>query len=186
MPISKYLITLLIAVSLLTACSTTLDDMDKLDGQVNTAIETVKNPYITYSDMGIVRITVAAPLLLRHKEKDPYTEFPDGIKVTFFDNYAKANGILTADQAIRYEKERSTTIRNNVVWQNALRNERLETNELVWDEKTKKITSTETVKVTTDSEQITGEGLEAEQDFSRYKIKYITGTLKLQPGQFGQ
>ena len=171
---------------LILACgSSTLDDMGKLDEVANTAVETVKNPHITYSDIGEVRITVAAPLLLRHKVKDAYTEFPEGIKVTFFDN-AIPQGTLTADQATRYEKDRSTTIRNNVVWQSNLKNERLETDELVWDEKTKKITSTKTVKVTTDNEQITGEGLEAEQDFSRYKIKYITCTLKLQSGQFGQ
>ena len=168
------------------ACgSSTLDDMGKLDEVANTTVETVKNPHITYSDIGEVRIAVAAPLLLRHKVKDAYTEFPEGIKVTFFDN-AVPQGTLTADQATRYEKDRSTTIQNNVVWQSSLKNERLETDELVWDEKTKKITSTKTVKVTTDNEQITGEGLEAEQDFSRYKIKYITGTLKLQSGQFGQ
>ena len=183
MPYPKYLPIIALISSLLFACSTD-DEIGKLDKDANPNIETVQKPHITYSDMGNVRVLVQAPLLLRHKDKDPYTEFPEGIKVTFFDNNATANGTLTADQATRYEKDRSTTIKGNVLWQNALRNERLETEELIWDEKTQKIISNKTVKVTTDTEQITGEGLEAAQDFSRYKIKYITGTLKLKSGQF--
>lgn len=180
----KYLTIISLLITFLNACSDS-EEIGKLDENTNPNIETVQKPHITYSDIGIVRVIVEAPLLLRHKDKEPYTEFPKGIKITFFDN-AIANGTLTADQATRYEKDQSTTIKGNVIWQNALRNERLETEELIWNEKTKKIVSYKTVKVTTDTEQITGEGMEANQDFSRYKIKYITGTLKLKPGQFGQ
>jgi hypothetical protein len=57
--------------------------------------------------------------------------------------------------------------------------EKLMTEYLVWDEKTGKIFSNEFVKIITADEIIMGNGFESNQDFSRYKIFDIKGTIKL-------
>jgi LPS export ABC transporter protein LptC len=60
-----------------------------------------------------------------------------------------------------------------------VKGEKLNTELLVWDEEKKKITSNAFVKITTAKEIITGNGLEANQDFTKYEIKDIIATIRL-------
>ena len=55
----------------------------------------------------------------------------------------------------------------------------LETEHLVWNEKTEMVYTEEFVKITTKDEVIYGEGLESNQDFTKYTIKKISGTIML-------
>ena len=57
--------------------------------------------------------------------------------------------------------------------------EKLNTEHLFWDEKKEMIYSDVFVKITTKDEIIMGEGLESNQDFSRYKFKKIKGTISV-------
>ena len=61
--------------------------------------------------------------------------------------------------------------------------EKLNTEQLTWDEQKQKIVSNAFVKITTAEEIITGNGLEANQDFTQYEIKEITGTIRLEKGE---
>jgi LPS export ABC transporter protein LptC len=64
------------------------------------------------------------------------------------------------------------------------KNEKLNTEHLIWNEKTKKIYSDEFVKITTPDEIIYGTGFEADQDFSRYKIMNIKGTITVKKSDY--
>ena len=55
----------------------------------------------------------------------------------------------------------------------------LETEHLLWNEKTEMIYTEEFVKITTKDEMIFGEGLESNQNFTKYTIKKISGTVTL-------
>ena len=96
----------------------------------------------------------------------------------------QVTGTLTANYAIRRERAQKTILKDNVVWKNDKKNEQLDTEELIWNEQTHKITSDKFVKITTDTESLTGQGFEADQDFSHYKIKKITGTFRVKKGEF--
>jgi hypothetical protein len=61
--------------------------------------------------------------------------------------------------------------------------EKLNTEHLIWDEGKKKITSDAFVKITTAKEIIMGKGLEANQDFTQYEIKEVTGTIRIDDKQ---
>ena len=168
----------------LTSCENNMQEIKQLNEKFEAAVETLQNPRLIYSDRGLTRIVLEAPKLLRYKTDDPYTEFPEGLKVTFFDNYGQPNSTLIAKYGIKREKSQETIVRNNVVWQNLTKNERMETEELRWEEERKKIVSYSAIKLSTDTEVLFGEGFEAEQDFSRYKIKRITGTMKVPKNSF--
>nr|MBP6335704.1 LPS export ABC transporter periplasmic protein LptC [Bacteroidia bacterium] len=85
---------------------------------------------------------------------------------------------MDADYGVRYEKEQKMEARKNVVVVNE-RGEQLNTEHLVWDEKRQKLTSDQFVKITTKDEIIYGNGFEANQDFSKYKIFNIKGTISI-------
>lgn len=55
----------------------------------------------------------------------------------------------------------------------------METEHLIWTEENRMIHSDEFVKINTGSEIIYGEGLEAKEDFSKYRIKKIKGTITI-------
>ena len=53
----------------------------------------------------------------------------------------------------------------------------LNTEHLIWLQKEEKIYTEEFVKITTPDEIIYGDGLEANQQFTKYRIKNIKGTI---------
>jgi hypothetical protein len=70
------------------------------------------------------------------------------------------------------------TARNDVVVINK-KGEKLNTEELIWDEQREQIYSNAFVKITTDDEIIMGNGLESNQTFTDYTVKHITGSIKV-------
>ena len=110
--------------------------------------------------------------------KDPYIEFPDNVSLFIYDDSMRLDSRLTGGYAISYEKERKMIVRDSVVLWN-MKGEMLNTEELVWDEAEKKISSTKFVKITTPKEIIFGDGFESNEDFSNYRINRIRGTIAL-------
>lgn len=156
-----------------------MEEIKDLTQQLEPDVETVCDVEILYSEQGKIRVKLQGPLLFRHKTKDPFTEFPGGVSVTFFEQSLNPSSKLTAKYAIRREKDNETIVRDSVVWFNIHKNERLETEELIWDEKTNKISSDKFVKITTETESIFGEGFEADQNFNSYIIKKIHGQVRM-------
>jgi len=113
--------------------------------------------------------------------KNPYTELPSGLKLVFFSPEMTKQSELTAGYGISYDKSDEMIARNNVVVVN-VNGERLETEELVWNQKTEKISSEKFVKITTSDEIIFGDGFESNQDISNYKIRKIRGTMQVKEG----
>jgi LPS export ABC transporter protein LptC len=68
--------------------------------------------------------------------------------------------------------------RNDVVVINS-KGEKLKTEELSWSKKHHRIFTDEFVTITTEDEVIYGHGLEANEDFSKYTIKKISGTIEM-------
>jgi len=70
-------------------------------------------------------------------------------------------------------------VEGNVVFVND-KGEKLETEKLTWIEKDAKIRTEDAVKITTANEVITGYGLEADEDFSNYTIRNISGIVNVE------
>ena len=68
------------------------------------------------------------------------------------------------------------TVDEEVVFVNA-RGERLETEHLTWSQDSNRVRTDRPVKITRAGDIIYGEGLDANEDFSRYTIRRITGSL---------
>lgn len=162
------------------ACENSLQEINEAVEHLEPNVETVCDVEILYSEEAKMRVKLEGPLLLRHKTKDPFTEFPSGVTVTFFEQSSlQPTSKLTAKYAIRRQKDKETVVRDSVVWFNIYKKERLETEELIWNENTNKVYSDKFVKITTETENIFGEGFEADQNFTNYKIKKIHGQVRI-------
>jgi LPS export ABC transporter protein LptC len=150
--------------------------------RANVNIEKGKQVEINYSDNGVTRIKALAPSATRFNKEKPYMEFSDGIKILFYNSSRQVESTLTAKYATAYENSHSMTARDSVVVINN-KGEILNTDELIWDEDKKLIYSNSFVKITTADEIIYGNGMTANENFTDYVIKHITGTIKVKTGQ---
>lgn len=143
--------------------------------------QTGKDITMLYSDSTLLKIKLQAPEMQKFENnvKRPVTIMPKGLFVIFYDNNGKETTTLKSNYGIRYDDTKRMEVKYNVEVVNA-NGEKLNTEHLVWDEKTKKITSDVFVKITTAREIIMGKGLEANQDFTQYEIKEITGSIRLE------
>lgn len=187
MPQSKfqnYLLLLLFAiVGGFTACENSIEAVNNLNEQFKPAIETATAVKLVYSEKGNVKVELYAPQLLRHKVKEPYIEFPEGLEVKFFNEQLRNTGQMTAKYGLRYEKDEKVIVRDSVVWINT-RKETLEADELIWDERNKSVYSDKFVKITTEYEELRGTGFEANQDFTKYRIRNPEGKKAFDPNEF--
>lgn len=158
-------------------------DLKVLDYEVNEeqlSYEEAWDINMIYSDSAIVRVNILGPRMLRILDRaDPRQEFPDGIKVVFYNENRKPQSTLTAKYAVRFDKKNEILIRDSVVWQSQ-NGERLETEELIWEEQKERVYSHRFVKITKPDEIIYGYGFEANQDFTEWTINAVEGEF-LQP-----
>lgn len=168
-----------ILVLLAIACTEPIKETRQVFTQDDVAVEVGREVEILYSDSAIVRVRVTGPVLHNFSGSEkPRQEFPEGIKMEFLLPDLSVRSVLTSKMATRYQSEGRIIARDSVVL-TTVKQEKLETEELIWDERTAKIRTDKFVKVTQPGEVIYGFGLEAEQDFSYWKILVPKGRIKV-------
>ena len=138
---------------------------------------------ILYSENGYTKAKLFAHTFLQKNDIEPaYTEMKDGLQVDFFDENTEIKSTLTAKYGRYYESKGNVLVKDSVVVKNA-KGETLNTEELIWNQKLEQFYSEKFVKVTTPTQVIFGDGLEANQDFSEYQIKNVRGTIMVDKNQ---
>lgn len=133
-----------------------------------------------YTDSAQLKIMLKANRMLMFDKNvtEPFTVMPKGVFVTFFDEDEKISATLKANYGVHYSQSKRMEARYAVEVVNK-EGTKLETEKLVWDENTQRIYTDAPVKITTATEVITGQGMESNQDFTKYELKKVTGTFHL-------
>ena len=160
-------------------CENDMAKVKELIQEEQLQVETGKDVEIIYSELGNVKARVIAPRMNKHYGDDPNTEFPEGLTVYNYGDSLKLVSKMQANYGISYEKEEEILVRDDVILVNT-EGEKLNSEELTWSRKKKMIYSDKFVKITTPEEIIVGEGFEANEDFSEYTIKKITGRFSVE------
>ncbi|MEZ5014388.1 MAG: LPS export ABC transporter periplasmic protein LptC [Chitinophagales bacterium] len=163
--------------TLLSSCVNNVNEVNEATKRAEPGVERGKNVELYYSEDGSVKVRVTAPTVTRYNTNDPYSEFNDGLKVEFFNDSMRVVTTLTANYAVRYEGDMQTIMRNDVQVVNE-KQEHLSTEELIWDEKEHIIYSEKFVKITTPEQVLYGDGLEADEELTHYRIKNPKGTIQ--------
>lgn len=142
----------------------------------------LKNINTVYTDQAEELISVKAKEQIEFQSGD--REFPKGIELTFYEN-KKPSSRMTANKA--YYTKSSNTYKGvgNVVVKSMSNDDKLESEELNWNPATKKVTTEKFVKIENKDEILTGDGLEADQDFKKYKFKNPRGIINKKYANFG-
>lgn len=129
------------------------------------------------SDSAKLKFQLTAPLEQRFENEDDI--YPKGMVVTFYSSDGKKTVINTlAARYGKFDKAKNLYImRGDVRVVNVPQEQRLNTEELFFDKNKQLIYTAPAmfVKVTTPTEYLTGYGLTANQNFSRYRITKPSG-----------
>lgn len=173
------IIPVLFAFGILCSCENDVKEIESLSQKKNEPVSRGKNVELIYSEKSNVKINITAPLMEEYGlEDNKYMEMKEGIKVLFYDSLMNVSSTLTANYAINRMAEKIMEAKDNVVVVNDS-GDVLHTEHLIWLQDSSKIYTDEFVKITTADEIIMGEGMEANQDFTKWKIHKIKGIINI-------
>ncbi len=172
------LIILVIGLSF-SSCENDLSKVEKIaTNEISLPIETSKTVELIYSDSSIVRAKLNTPILKFYKVANAYHEMPEGLYVEFYGPNNIIESTLSAKYGRKFQNQGIIEVKDSVVVINN-KGERLDTERLIWNEKTKKIYTNSFVRITTLKDVMFGEGMEANQNFTNYKIYKYKGSVSL-------
>lgn len=154
------------------SCDSSFEDIRKIDTPERFPVGVAENFHLIYTDSARIKATLTSPRSEDYSNQEfPYQEFPDGLKVVFFDK-DKNESTVTADYGIIYQATDMTDLRGNVVLLTH-DGKKLETSQLYWDQKNKWIFTEEKFTYTNPEKGtiMNGEGIEFSQDFDEGKGK---------------
>jgi len=129
------------------------------------------------SQNGQVKAKLSAPYMMIFQGDSPYVEFPKTLHVDFYADSVTIESILDARYAKHFQFNRRVLLRDSVVVINKNNGDTLRTNELWWDQEKQEFRTDKPVQIYQRDKTIYGKGLWGLQDFSKYKIDTITGTV---------
>lgn len=138
---------------------------------------TIDAEYI-FTDSGAVRNRLRSGRIAEWSTEPKRTELSDGLELVFYNSEGERTSVLTARRGVILPAKKSMEVNEQVVFVNA-KGERLETEQLTWDQDSAQVRTDRAVRIERGGDIIHGEGLVAAEDFSRYTIRRITGILEL-------
>ena len=163
---------------LLASCSNEPKIVETFVSRDKLPLETIKQAELLYTEKGKVKVKILAQKIERFTKPNPTIDFSEGIVVYFYNDSLIITSTLTADQAIIDEKKEQMMAQINVELVNQ-KQEKLNTEQLIWDEKANLIFTEKTVRISSKEEVIFGEGFESTPDFSSYKITNVRGSINI-------
>ncbi len=159
------------------SCKKELKNPDKEEIYTGPLIEN-HNVVTLYSDSAKLQIKLTAPVQQEYENGDGI--FPEGLYVEFYGNPGQMTSTLKANYGKQDKRKDLYTARGKVEVENLQKKEKLETEELFWDKNRGKIYTDKFVRITTADEILTGEGLQANQGFTNWRILKPLGSFSLE------
>ncbi|MES2589268.1 MAG: LPS export ABC transporter periplasmic protein LptC [Bacteroidota bacterium] len=169
----------LIFVSLNSSCVNDLDTIKKITYKSTDPEERTSDLNVFYTDSGYAKIEVFAALAETYEKPEPLVKFKDGVKVKFFDDNGEVVSVLTALYGEIRQNKGTIVVRDSVQLYNEKKKQRLETEELFWNQKDSAIFTDKAVVIRTPDALFFGKGVRTKQDFSSYQFIKPQGKINL-------
>lgn len=183
---NKYLKSIIIPafvgiIMLFASCNRSdIEKINAITSELNAPSVSVTNTEIIISKNALIEVKVKSKQINQYADiEEPYTEFPEGLFVQFYDSTQTVTSSIKANYCIYDQTKQLWTAENDVVAVSDV-GDTLNTEFLIWDEKKGKIYSDTYVRITNSDGIIHGTGFEANQDLSDIKIKNTTGVISVE------
>lgn len=169
---------ILFSAVLLSSCETKVEIIKNSD-VLSMPSMTGRDFVTVYNDSGKVQLVMRAPIMETYTNDDsPYTEFVSGIYVVFYDGHKDSVGYATSKYAKFIDKKKLWELRDSVILVN-VSNDRLETEQLFWDQEKDFIYTDRFVKIINEDQIIMGTGFESDIRLTTRRIKNPSGPIYL-------
>lgn len=170
----------LLLVSLLFSCENEMSTVVKLSTKDSIPDIAITNVNVKQSEMGKITLELTAPKMISFQKSEAYTEFPNGLRIVFYDSIMQPKSEITANYGISWDSKRTMEARGNVIVRNFQKQEQLNTESLLYDRIAKKVSTNDFVKITTPDRLILGKGMESDELFDNWVIREVSSTIYVQ------
>ncbi|MDO1448282.1 LPS export ABC transporter periplasmic protein LptC [Rhodocytophaga aerolata] len=167
---------LFIGLCLCVSCKQNEQDLSKLVEYTGPKMVS-ENIERLISDRAIIRGRLTASLEEQMQNED--LVYPKGVFIEFYDENQVKTSTLSANKARYDNTKRLYTVTDNVVIIDSVKSQKMNTEELHWDPSKQIIYTDKFVTIQTKKEVLKGQGLEAKEDFSSWRILSPKGTLPI-------
>ena len=132
---------------------------------------------VLYSEEGVVKTKVKASVALRYHNEDQ--AYPEGVYVEFYEEDKGVVATARANSAYYTAEKKVFEFRGDVEVINLHKKRQLNTESLCWDREQKKLYTDTFIRIESEENILTGQGLEAHEDLSQYQIPQPRGTASV-------
>lgn len=162
------------SILVLTSCESNLKDVQKINLSEFSPSGDADSITLKYTDSGRIKaILIASKMLDYATVKYPFTDFPQGVNVTLFDNKARKT-FIRSDYAIQFKGTEIIDLQGNVKISTE-DNQLLETEQLYFDQKNNWFFTEEKFKFTAPKGISNGEGIDFNSDFTIMNTQQFSG-----------
>jgi len=160
------------------SCENNLKTVSLITAKDKNLLYAEENASIFYNDSAKTKFHLTSPRIENYGGPDPYILYPKGVSIDGYDDSAHVNSHIDAGYAIQHQNSKLIEADNNVRVVNR-KGEKLNTEQLFWDQNKRSIYTNKYVTIQTARQIIYGDGLVSNEDFTQYKITNIRGTIEL-------
>lgn len=169
-------------LTLLIGCTDNLSALKEMNRFDQSPIGITENLYLIYSDSAYVEAVLEADKNVDFtNQKFPYSEFPEGLKVTLFDRKGSQTHVH-ADYGIYYPKTEIIDLQGNVIISDST-GVQLNTQQLYWDTGQEWLFTEKNFTFTSEDYDIDATQLDANRSFTKLVTGVLRGTVQVQEDQ---
>ncbi len=158
------------------SCESNFKDVQKINYSEFTPSGEADDFNLKYTDSGRITSVLVSPKMLDYATVEfPFTEFPKGIDVTFFDKNGKRT-FVRSDYAVTFKGTDVIDLRGNVRISNEA-GQVMETEQLYFDQKNQWFYTEKKFKFTDPKGVSYGEGIDFSKDFRIVNSQRISGEI---------
>ncbi len=170
---------LLFVFFFINSCSDDIPKINRITSKEDLPTIAIDNIESSFTEKGRIKgILKAKRMEVYNDVVEPFTKFPKGISIVFFDKDGNLESSMTAKYAIYYDKKQTWEAVGNVVMSN-IKGDILKTSHLYGDEKKQKIYTDKLVRITKSNGSVivADSGFESNTNFTIYKFIDVSGRI---------
>lgn len=166
-------------ICLLSACRNDIAEIRAITEFKDLPIQTNLNAEYVYTENGKLKNKIIASQLDQYDDDKSTTVAHGGFVLVFYDSLEKEEARLSGTKGTYNQKDKKLVADGNVILLN-IKGEKLETEQLIFDQDSASIYTDKYVKISTRSGDIFGKGLVSNESFTRYRILEPTGDINME------
>lgn len=167
---------IVLMITLLFSCEDNTSTLKQINSFNDSPVGIAYNIRMTYTDSAVVKAVLTAPVNLDYSHLSfQYSEFPDGLKVIFYDQENKENTVL-ADYGILYNQTKIVDLQGNVILLSH-DGSRLETDQMYWDAAKEWLFTEQPFTFENSDYNLAANRLDTNKEFSKFQTGKLTGTM---------